>query len=119
MTKYNIINRLNAIHGYKRFLEISTPSTGLAFDMIDRSSLELCHRYVYNSPNHHDDGKPTTFRSAHEVSHQMLRAIGASGSWRRPYELDFCRSIPYLQEQRGRSGRRFRSAGGWRGDGGT
>lgn len=64
MTKVEIIRRLSDINGYRRYLEIVTPTTGVAYANVDRSRFETCHRLMYRCAESFDDGMPIDFRSA-------------------------------------------------------
>jgi hypothetical protein len=61
--KMQIVNFLAEVHGFKRFLEISTATTGARFGDVDKRSFELTHRLAYNIPAGFDDGLPIDFRS--------------------------------------------------------
>jgi hypothetical protein len=58
-----IVNFLAEVHGFKRFLEISTATTGAQFGGVDKSKFELAHRLAYNIPAGFNDGLPIDFRS--------------------------------------------------------
>jgi hypothetical protein len=58
-----IVNFLAEVHGFKRFLEISTATTGARFGDADKRNFELVHRLAYNIPAGFDDGLPIDFRS--------------------------------------------------------
>jgi hypothetical protein len=58
-----IVNFLGEVHGFKRFLEISTATTGARFGDADKRNFELVHRLAYNIPAGFDDGLPIDFRS--------------------------------------------------------
>ena len=61
-TKADLINHLAAVHGYRRYLELCSISTGFRFAEIDRSKLE-CHRLMYRCPDQHSDGLGIDLRS--------------------------------------------------------
>ena len=76
MKKFEIVNALIAKHGYNRYLEISTPTTGLCFGRVDQSSLHWRHRLVYRCPAGFRDGCEITFRSEDEnISHLLNAAM--------------------------------------------
>lgn len=58
-----IVNFLAEVHGFKRFLEISTATTGARFGDVDKRKFELVHRLAYNIPADFRDGLPIDFRS--------------------------------------------------------
>src|ERR1700748_1567415 len=58
-----IVNFLAEVHGFKRFLEISTATTGARFGDADKRNFGLVHRLAYNVPASFDDGLPIDFRS--------------------------------------------------------
>src|SRR5262249_38161739 len=60
--KADLINHLAAVHGYRSYLEICTPSTGLQFARLDRGQL-VCHRLMYRCPDDYSDGLDIDFRS--------------------------------------------------------
>jgi hypothetical protein len=61
--KMEIVNFLAEVHGFKRFLEISTGTTGARFGDADKRNFELVHRLAYNIPAGFSDGLPIDFRS--------------------------------------------------------
>lgn len=63
MKKFNIVNALIRRHGYRNYLEICTPLTGMAFHRVDKTSLEKRHRLMYRCPPEFRDGNEITFRS--------------------------------------------------------
>ena len=63
-TKVEIIRHLSDINGYKKYLEIVTPITGVAYANVDRSKFDTCHRLMYRCPDSFDDGMDIDFRSA-------------------------------------------------------
>ena len=79
-TKAHLINQLAAVHGYRRYLEICSFTTGLRFAEIDRSRL-ACHRLMYRSPDQHSDLVDVDLRAAdfdisaclREIEQQQLR----------------------------------------------
>jgi hypothetical protein len=75
MRKSDIINLINRKYGLRRFLEISTPTTGFAFADTDAAMLEVCHRLVYNCGETEDDGLPYTFRTSAPYSYELIGEI--------------------------------------------
>jgi hypothetical protein len=66
MFKYEIINELIRKRGYRRYLEICTPSTGHRFSKIDWRSLHVRHRLMYRCPANFNDRSEVTYRSETE-----------------------------------------------------
>jgi hypothetical protein len=58
-----VVNLLAEVHDFKRFLEISTATTGARFGDADKRNFELVHRLAYNIPAGFSDGLPIDFRS--------------------------------------------------------
>jgi hypothetical protein len=73
-----MINDLAAIHGYSRYLELCTFTTGLRFAQVDRRKLQ-CHRLMYCCPQGHADGLAIDFASATVDISQCLGEIRARG----------------------------------------
>jgi len=63
MKKFDVVNALTLRHGYRRYLEICTPLTGMTFHRVDRDALEVCHRLMYRCPRDFSDGSEITFRT--------------------------------------------------------
>jgi hypothetical protein len=61
--KMEIIGRLAARHGFRRYLELCCPTTGNYYAALDRSILTTAHRLMYNCPTGHTDGLAIDFRS--------------------------------------------------------
>jgi hypothetical protein len=74
-TKADLINHLAAVHGYRRYLELCSITTGFRFTQIDRSKLE-CHRLMYRCPDQYSDGLDIDFRSSDLDISECLREIG-------------------------------------------
>ena len=62
-TKVEIIRHLADTNGYRKYLEICTPTTGVAYANVDRTKFEVCHRLMYRCPDGFDDGMKIDFRS--------------------------------------------------------
>ncbi len=58
-----IIGRLAAQHGFTRYLELCTSTTGNCYRNLDRQVLPNPHRLMYNCPADFDDGLVIDFRS--------------------------------------------------------
>jgi hypothetical protein len=74
-TKADLINHLAAVHGYRRYLELCSSTTGFQFAQIDRSKLD-CHRLMYRCPDQFSDGLEIDFRSSDLDITECLREIG-------------------------------------------
>ena len=79
VTKMEIIGHLAARHGFIRYLELCTPTTGMLFDRLDRNVLTTAHRLMYNAPPDHDDGLAVDFRTEGLDIGPCLSVIHASG----------------------------------------
>jgi hypothetical protein len=64
LTKAHIVGRLAALKGYRRYLELCTPTTGLFYADVHRSRFDVCHRLMYRCPNDFTDGMEIEYRSA-------------------------------------------------------
>lgn len=82
--KARIINRLVAVHGYRRYLELCTTVTGGLYAAIDRSQLAVCRRLIYRCRDEYDDGLPIDYRSRTNSIGACLRAIVADDQ---PFDL--------------------------------
>jgi hypothetical protein len=72
LQKYDIVNILARKHGYQRYLEICTPTTGWKFAKIDKRAFQVCHRLIYRCPDDFEDGQEINFRSRGESSENLL-----------------------------------------------
>jgi hypothetical protein len=72
--KVEIVNHLAQIHGFRRYLEICTPTTGLKFADIDRARLSA-HRLMYHCPPGYSDGLAIDFQSGDADISSCLREI--------------------------------------------
>jgi hypothetical protein len=79
-TKMDLINELAAIHGYRSYLEICTPTTGTLYGDLDRGRYSLSHRLMYRWRDQFDDGMAIDFRSSSLDSGEGASAIRASGN---------------------------------------
>lgn len=70
-----MINELGRAFGGKRFLEISTPTTGKQFAEIDRSIFETCDRLLYNAPDDFNDNQPDTIRTPAPESYDVVQTM--------------------------------------------
>jgi hypothetical protein len=59
--KMDIVHHLMKRFGYRRYLEIATATTGLCHAEIDRDSLAVCRRLLYNLPPNFSDGLPIDY----------------------------------------------------------
>lgn len=62
-SKMEIVGLLAARHGFTRYLELCTATTGWHYAALDRRVLTSAHRLMYNCPAQFDDGHPIDFRS--------------------------------------------------------
>ncbi|MBI3702437.1 MAG: hypothetical protein HY244_00965 [Rhizobiales bacterium] len=76
-TKVDLINELSVIHGYRKYLEICTATTGNMYRGIDRARFSTCQRLMYRCPAEFDDGLPIDFRSTNLDISDCARAIRA------------------------------------------
>ena len=76
-SKVDLINELSAIYGYRKYLEICTPTTGGMYSGIDRARFSTCHRLMYRCPAEFDDGLPIDFRSSFLDIGECVKAIRA------------------------------------------
>lgn len=72
MTKSDIINALAAKHGFRRYLEICTPTTGNEFAKIDRDILPFAHRLMYACPFSHAEKLPIDYRTQERSSNKII-----------------------------------------------
>jgi hypothetical protein len=79
-TKMDLINELAAIHGYRSYLEICTPTTDTLYGDLDRGRYSLSHRLMYRWRDQFDDGMAIDFRSSSLDSGEGASAIRASGN---------------------------------------
>jgi len=63
LTKMEIIGHLAARHGFSRYLELCTATTGRLYARLDRTLLTTAHRLVYKCPPDHDDGLGIDFHT--------------------------------------------------------
>ena len=64
LTKSDIVGRLAALHGYRHYLELCTPTTGLCYGDVQRSRFDICHRLMYRCPDDFTDGMAIEYRRA-------------------------------------------------------
>ncbi len=51
----DLINELAAIHGYRSYLEICTPTTGTIYGALDRQRYSISNRLMYRYLDQFDD----------------------------------------------------------------
>ena len=81
-TKMDLINELAAIHGYRSYLEICTPTTGTIYRALDRRRYSISHRLMYryrDQWDQFDDGMTIDFRSSSPDSGEAVSAVRAAG----------------------------------------
>jgi hypothetical protein len=76
-TKADLVNKLSAIHGYRIYFEICTPTTGNMYGAIDRARYATCHRLMYRCPAGFNDGLPIDFRSSNLDISECVKAARA------------------------------------------
>ena len=79
VTKMEIVGHLAARHGFSRYLELCTATTGRLYARLDRNVLTTAHRLVYNCPADFDDGLGVDFRAAGFDIGRCLAEIRARG----------------------------------------
>lgn len=72
LKKFNVVNALIRRHGYRNYLEICTPLTGMTFHRVDKTHLHRCHRLMYRCPPDFSDGNGITFRTKNEKIEGLL-----------------------------------------------
>jgi hypothetical protein len=77
--KTDIIHFLADLHGYRRYLEISTATTGNKFGQIDQSRFTTCHRLLYRCPSSFDDGQKINFRTSGPDTAEWIATIKSLG----------------------------------------
>jgi hypothetical protein len=88
-TKADLINELALIRGYRSYLEISTPTSGMLYREVDRTRYSMCHRLMYRYPANFvakllylakfKDTLPIDFRTSDLDIAECVRAIQARG----------------------------------------
>lgn len=87
--KYDLINVLARKHGYTRYLEISTPRTGMRFAEVDEAILTTKHRIFYHAPGNISDGLEVTHRTPEKVSYRVVAALLDDSSAAASYDIVF------------------------------
>jgi hypothetical protein len=77
--KFDLINELARIHGYRSLLQISTSRSCYAYGQRDQSSFEVCRRLSYLTPDDWTDGEPVDYRCSDRDISECLRRIRAQG----------------------------------------
>ena len=75
----DLINELAAIHGYRSYLEICTPTTGTIYGALDRGRYSISHRLMYRYRDQFDDGMAIDFHSSSPDSGEGVSAVRAAG----------------------------------------
>jgi len=78
-SKMEIIGFLATRHGFRRYLELCTPTTGTYYEKLDRQILPTAHRLMYNCPANFEDGLVTDFRSDGLDIGECLSEINSKG----------------------------------------
>lgn len=79
MRKYHIANLLARRFDYKSYLEICTPTTGLTYSMIDRSTFSRCLRLMYSVPDNFSDVQTVDFSTESKSPEYLMNTITSSG----------------------------------------
>ncbi len=87
MEKYDIVNGLAWEFGFRRYLEICSPSTGGKFRFVDASLFDARDRLMYRCPDDFADGLDINFRTAADNSHEMIRQLDATLSMDARYDI--------------------------------
>lgn len=66
LCKSDIVQRLAHSHGYRRYLEITTTTTGHRFEAAQAAGYDLCRRLMYRCPPAFADGYPVHYRTCDE-----------------------------------------------------
>jgi Methyltransferase domain len=77
--KFQLMNELAGIHGYRSILEISTAGSGFTYGQLDRTRFDVCRRLSYLTPDAWTDGAPVDYRSRDADTSECLRKIRAHG----------------------------------------
>ena len=76
--KVDIVHFLADRYGYRRYLEVATPTTGNYFARVDRDRFTECRRLMYRCPAGFNDGLPIDYRAPDEDVSPALAAIEPS-----------------------------------------
>ena len=76
-----IVSLLAARHGFGRYLELCTPTTGHYYESLDRRNLTVSHRLMYNCPVVFEDGATIDFRSESLEIRQCLAEMRDAGQF--------------------------------------
>lgn len=66
LCKSDVVKRLAEAHGYRRYLEITTTTTGHRFEAAQAAGFDLCRRLMYRCTPAFADGHPVHYRSCDE-----------------------------------------------------
>jgi hypothetical protein len=77
--KFDLINELARIHGYRSLLQISTSRSCYAYGQRDQSRFDVCRRLSYFTPDDWTDGEPVDYRCSDHDTSECLRQIRAQG----------------------------------------
>ena len=78
MEKYDIINGLAREFGFRRYLEICTPTTGRKYQFIDTALFDVSDRLMYRCSDDFTDGADITFRDPADTSLALMRHLDAT-----------------------------------------
>jgi hypothetical protein len=77
--KFDIINWLGRHYGYKTYLEVATPTTGLQFARIDTTTYPLAERLLYRAPADFEDGLRIDYRCEADDSSELFMRLRRAG----------------------------------------
>ncbi|MBX7165674.1 MAG: class I SAM-dependent methyltransferase [Pirellulales bacterium] len=79
MRKFEVVQQLSARFGYRRYLEICTPTTGATFAEIKAEQFPTRVRCMYRCPADYDDGLQLDVRTEAESSEPLYARLMQSG----------------------------------------
>ena len=78
--KAEIVIHMAKVRKYRRYLELSTTTSGFRFSTAHEAGFEVCERCMYKCAEEFDDGGPITYRSPDLEISACLSEIKARGS---------------------------------------
>jgi hypothetical protein len=86
MHKYEIVLALGRRCGYRDYLELATPTTGLTFARVDKEQFPNRTRIMYRCPREFSDGEPLHVATDGVSSEQLFQEVMRTG---RRFDLVF------------------------------
>jgi hypothetical protein len=83
-SKVDVVHHLLGCFGYRRYLEIATPTTGNFYAQIDRGRLDDCRRLLYNAPPDFSDGMVIDYACP---GFDISAALSAIAAQRRRFDI--------------------------------